>query len=330
MKHTAVIKTRPIRSGKFSTPDGALCGNGDIGVILGDQKNGMSCHISKADFWLANEKDFAYGGIKPVGTLNFDIPFELYENYYVEQRMDEGELFCRFSDGNRFFEVMIFVSHNSRTAFFELVCSDENDISEPKFIPSDLEYGSLEEKEDDGIKYYARSFSGDELHFDTRLTAAVKSVRMNNRIISAVSLNTNFDSGNDAEKLNRLSEELFEKEKRENRNWWKAFHEKSSFKCSDSFLEMNWYASQYMLAVCSLNRDFPPGLYGNFITTDKINWKGDYHLNYNYQGSFYGACSSNHVELTDCYAAPLLSFGREEKSILKIFSVSRAFFIPSQ
>ena len=135
MKHTAVIKTRPIRSGKHSTPDGALCGNGDIGVILGEHKNGMSCHISKADFWLANEKDSAYGGIKPVGTLDFDIPPEMYENYYVEQRMDEGELFCRFSDGKRFFEILIFVSHNSRTAFFELVCSDESYILEPRFVP---------------------------------------------------------------------------------------------------------------------------------------------------------------------------------------------------
>ena len=328
MKHTAVIKTRPTRSGKHSTPDGALCGNGDIGVILGEHQNGMSCHISKADFWLANEKDSAYGGIKPVGTLDFDIPFELYKNYYVEQRMDDGEIFCRFSDGKRFFEILIFVSHNSRTAFFELVCSDESYILEPRFVPSDLEYGSLEEKEENGIKYYTRSFSGDELHFETRLTVAVKSVRNKNRVISSVSLNTNFDSGNDAEKLDRLSEELFEKEKRDNRNWWKAFYEKSCFKCSDSFLEMNWYASQYMLAVCSLNRDFPPGLYGNFITTDKVNWKGDYHLNYNYQGSFYGACSSNHVELTDCYAAPLLALRERGKEYSEKFLGQKGVFYP--
>lgn len=50
LKHTVIIKSRPVRTGKHSAPDGAICGNGDVGVILGEHDNGLSCFISKADF----------------------------------------------------------------------------------------------------------------------------------------------------------------------------------------------------------------------------------------------------------------------------------------
>ncbi|WP_376769353.1 hypothetical protein [Paenibacillus germinis] len=33
------------------------------------------------------------------------------------------------------------------------------------------------------------------------------------------------------------------------------------------------------MACCSRNKAFPPGLFGNWITTDTPSWAGDYHLN---------------------------------------------------
>lgn len=59
-----------------------------------------------------------------------------------------------------------------------------------------------------------------------------------------------------------------------------------------------------------------------------MNWKGDYHLNYNYQGSFYGACSSNHVELTDCYAAPIMDMRERGKRFSKDFLGISGVFYP--
>jgi hypothetical protein len=42
--------------------------------------------------------------------------------------------------------------------------------------------------------------------------------------------------------------------------------------------------------------------------SDEPFWAGDYHLNYNYQAPWWGAYSSNHIELTEPYDAPLKAF----------------------
>lgn len=59
-------------------------------------------HSAKCDLWMADEHRDNNGGIKPLGYVDFDVPEALYKNYYVEQRMDEGVLYCRFKDGERF------------------------------------------------------------------------------------------------------------------------------------------------------------------------------------------------------------------------------------
>lgn len=326
MKHTVIINKRPVRTGKHSTPDGAICGNGDVGVILGEHENGLACYISKSDFWFGGEKGEDDGGIKPVGILKIDVPKALYGNYYVEQRMDEGELFCRFSDGSESVEVLIFVSHNSNSVWLETSYSQDIKAKPPVFLPADLKCGTLEEKEADGAKIFKKEFKGDELVFETSLTVAAREKKFDNKYICSLTLNSNFD--NAQLKSEEITEDNFEKEHRDNLKWWENFYKKSGFKTSDDFLEMNWYASQYLLAVCALNNDFPPGLYGNFITKDRVNWKGDYHLNYNYQGSFYGACTSNHVELTDCYASPVLDLMKRGQAFSRDFLNQKGVFYP--
>lgn len=102
MKHTVTITTPPERSGKYAIPDGGLCGNGDMSAILGNSGTGLRVYLAKCDLWMADEHRYTNGGIKPLGYVDFDIPADLYKNYYAEQRMDEGELFCCFKDGERF------------------------------------------------------------------------------------------------------------------------------------------------------------------------------------------------------------------------------------
>lgn len=309
-----------------STPDGAICGNGDVGVILGEHENGLSCYVSKSDFWLAGEMGGDDGGIKPVGMLKIDVPKKLYNNYHVEQRMDEGEIFCRFSDGNESIETLIFVSHKGNSIWIETTYSNGLKAISASFAPADIKSGTIKKKEIGSTKVFKREFKGDNLVFGTRLTVAVSQKIFNNKCICNIVLNSNHDGTPLI--LEELSEEKFEEEHNDNLKWWENFYKKSSFKTSDTFLEMNWYASQYLLAVCALNNEFPPGLYGNFITKDGVNWKGDYHLNYNYQGSFYGACSSNHVELTDCYATPILAMQKRGNEFSKKFLNQKGVFYP--
>jgi len=83
--------------------------------------------------------------------------------------------------------------------------------------------------------------------------------------------------------------------------WWAGFWGKSFIDLSDGFMTNLWYLNQYFLACCSKQGKTAPGLYGSWITNDSSWWRGDYHLDYNFQQQYWGVYSSNHVELAYPY-----------------------------
>lgn len=329
MKHTVVITTKPVRSGKESIPDGALAGNGDLSVILGNSDKGLRIYIAKCDLWKANEHPDSDGGIKPLGYVDFDIPENLYNNYYAEQRMDEGEIFCRFAQGEDYAEIKIIVCAVKNDIFFETKASSDRLISKPRFTMFNCNADELKDENIGVIHMITRVFQNHELAFDCRVSVGIRKFADNKYVLCA---STNFDSETfEADVLSRLkdfSEELYQKEKNQHYDWWNKFYAKSEFKTDDEQLELNWYACQYHLAICSGNINFPPGIYGNFITTETERWHGDYHLNYNYEAPFYAVFSSNHPELSDCYFAPLEEFVPRGREYAKKYLNCNGIFYP--
>ena len=53
----------------YKIPAGAMCGNGDLGVVFDHNDNGLVIHISKCDFWKFNHGVHKDGGIKTVVNL---------------------------------------------------------------------------------------------------------------------------------------------------------------------------------------------------------------------------------------------------------------------
>ncbi|MGN0533103.1 MAG: glycosyl hydrolase family 95 catalytic domain-containing protein [Eubacterium sp.] len=329
MKHTAVITTPPKRCGKESIPDGALTGNGDMSAILGSSGNGMRVFIAKCDLWKANQHPESDGGIKPLGYVDFDIPEYLYNNYYVEQRMDESELFCRFAYGESFAEIIITVCAVKNDIFFEIKSSEKNLISNPRFTMLNCNADEIKNFSQNNIHTVTRIFQNEELAFDCKVCAGIRGFAENKYVFCA---STNFDSNTFEEDvathLDEFNEKLYRYEINEHCNWWKNFYGKSEFILSDPQLELNWYACQYHLAICARNNGFPPGIYGNFITTETERWHGDYHLNYNYEAPFYAACSSNHTELTDCYFSPLEEFMPKGREYAQKYLNCRGLYYP--
>ncbi|HUT25528.1 MAG TPA: LamG-like jellyroll fold domain-containing protein [Sumerlaeia bacterium] len=90
--------------------------------------------------------------------------------------------------------------------------------------------------------------------------------------------------------------------------WWRDFWSKSRIEIGDPLIEKFYYGSHYIMACCSRTGKAAPGLFGNWITTDRPDWNGDYHLNYNYEAPWWGVYSSNRVELADPYDPPLMDF----------------------
>lgn len=307
MEHIAVISKPPELSGRNSTPDGAITGNGDLAVILGNSPDGMRIFLSKTDVWHAVEKEND-GGLRPIGYIDIPIPKCPYENYHVEQNMDDGYLYCRFAGASDDIEIEIRVSANENSVLLEFKTETSTcpllsayDIGE-----TTGRNGTFKSEDIEGV---FRSFDEEGCLFETHVYAAIRPIDTKRYYVFIA---TNHDCDDPvalvSEKLTNITEKRFDALKNDHAEFWKNFWSKSSFALSDDELENQWYASQYFLAITARNPKFPPGLYGNFVTVERPNWHSDYHLNYNYQAPFYAACSSNHPELTDCYLSPLEDF----------------------
>ena len=78
--------------------------------------------------------------------------------------------------------------------------------------------------------------------------------------------------------------------------WWKDYYLLSWVDLGDPELNRLYYNSQYIFGSGTREGSQASGLYGVWITSDLSRWCGDYHLNYNFQGPFYGSYSSNRMQ----------------------------------
>ncbi len=80
----------------YKIPAGAMCGNGDLGVVFDNDEKDLVIHISKCDFWKFGSGAHGEGGIKTVGNLRID-NIDL-EKYNIKQYFDKGLLECKFGN----------------------------------------------------------------------------------------------------------------------------------------------------------------------------------------------------------------------------------------
>jgi len=90
--------------------------------------------------------------------------------------------------------------------------------------------------------------------------------------------------------------------------WWDEYLVRSWIDIGDPVLEEHYYQSLCMLGAASRDPEFPPGIFGTWVTGDKPSWTGAYTLNYNHYAPFYGLYSANRIEQADPQDAPLLAF----------------------
>ena len=83
-----------------------------------------------------------------------------------------------------------------------------------------------------------------------------------------------------------------------------AFWQKSSVYFEDDLLETCWYAAMHIKRSILRKGLTPPGLFIPSTLQPYSLWKGDYHLNYNFQSIFLGDYESNHPDTGDaCFDA---------------------------
>lgn len=106
----------------------------------------------------------------------------------------------------------------------------------------------------------------------------------NRALRQARELLAQYDTRNEIEALHRA-----------HLRWWQDYYMLSWVDFCDADLNRIYYGQQYIFGSTVRENAVAPGLYGVWRTQDTPGWQGDYHLNYNFQATWYGACSGNRI-----------------------------------
>jgi hypothetical protein len=309
--------------------DGPILGNGDLGVALSGPPEAQRYWIGKCDFWKA-KPHFPNGGPRLIGGIDLLVPDLDAASYHIEQRLCEADVIATFQTPDRSFSIHSWVPANENLLVITASNAGAPVNVQPRLWIQKSGGSETEECREGGIAWAHRRFESKDLEWPTGAAIALSCLggaldgftledRQSITLVAAVCTNHDReDFGHFA--LNRvrdLTQAELETIQTRHLAWWKAFWSKSCVQLPDPLIEQFWYGSHYIMASCSRNPRFPPGLLGHWITTDRPVWASDYHLNYNHQAPWWGVYSSNHVDLAEPYDAPILEYvpqGRENAS----------------
>ena len=307
------------------TPSGAICGNGDLSVIFDNENNDLIIHMSKCDFWKFSTGSHSSGGIKTIGNIR--IKNILFDRYEVKQYFDKGLMDCIFDHAT----IELFVSPDN-CIYLTLNAPDNG-----SFPSLDIEMAETSDSDnfkysDNGLDWYLRKFEGESVvlnsgvsvccrRYPTVLKNGYKSVSF------CVAVVSNFDSKSYVSRsIQLVVDSDMNKAKKDTELYWKQYFNLSKVTLSDKKLEKAYNGSLYLLGCCTGNNAFPPGLFGNFIVNDNVPWKGDYHLNYNFEAPFYCLFSANRIQNAECYIQPLLDMIDKGNSFAKYENCKGIYF----
>ncbi|MBO5858514.1 MAG: hypothetical protein J6R20_01910 [Clostridia bacterium] len=302
----------------YKIPAGAFSGNGDLGVVFDNDETDLLLHISKCDFWKFTPGAHKDGGIKTVGCLrirNVDL-----SEYNIKQYFNKGLFDCRFGNA----ELEFFIAPENLICFEiktpETEKTPEISIELPETCDS---INSSSER--NGIESFCRKFSGSNLERESAVSLCLRKIETNvtdGFCVSryCVSVVTNFDASDYESKSFDMALNCdYGTCKSKTEEKWEKFFSASKINIDDKEIEGFYNSSLYLLASCMGNKEFPPGLFGNFITDDFFPWAGDYHMNYNYEAPYYCVFSSNHPELFDGYMTPVNEMKEDAKKFAGFF-----------
>jgi alpha-L-fucosidase 2 len=342
-RYNAILTSPPKMVPASKTPDGALAGNGDIGLTLGGTPGKLEFYLGKNDFWRAYPV-YPGGGIAQPGGLTVAIDDLRGASYYAEQVMDKAAIKGKFDKGDLHVRLNAWVAATRNIVFAEFTANKSCEIK-LKLWPRHGNTSVTDSGVNNNIYWVSRSFENTPLlEWPCHVAMAMKvidgaisndqSVKLlpGRKITIALVIYTNFDKRNWREsainEATSLSKDSFEEIRLAHENWWRNFWARSDVRIGDSFLEKYYYASQYLFACTTRSGKFAPGIWGSFITQDSTAWGGDYHLNYNYQAPYWAAYSSNYIDLTDNFDQPLLDYMEEGKRLAKMLLHINGIYYP--
>lgn len=307
-------------------PDGPLMGNGDVGAVFSAKDNELRLYFTKNDFWFARPGRDG-GGIKPFAYLQLFLADDPYDICYsAKQRIlhAETEYEISFRNGGGIpqqLSVISYVLRQENILITEISC----DMGDPRIsvdlVPVCDLHADFSHNISGNLISVAKSYESEKALFNTRGFAQCKifgkdvnffRLFKGERVRIVTSILTNHDATDYEERVKRIHNDNFEAVlpslRSEHDRLWDEFWQSARVDLpSLPEIERFWYASHYLMACCSKEGKFAPGLFGNWVTTNYADCGGDYHLNYNYEAPWWGAYSSNMISMTEPYDHPLLA-----------------------
>ncbi len=331
-QHRIVFHDPPKSTPADHAIDGPLMGNGDLGIAMSGTVWEPRFWIAKNDFWKLRKGHRFGGGPAPIGGLDLQIrDLKRVGRYHIEQDLYHAETVGIYCTDVREVRLCCWVAATRNIFVIEIECLEPNTEAPTRFEPElwiQSGRGSqAQEQLDADLLQGSRCFSA---HCDIETGAAVAAaviagpeagnalgftLNPGERAIIAIAVCSNFEQDDylDAACKTVLSLkdggiEAIDELRHAHHQWWQQFWNESAVHIDDPLIEKQYYLSQYILASSSRNPDFPPSIFGTWVTTDTPLWMGDYHLNYNHMAPYYGLYASNHLEQAAPYEAPILAF----------------------
>ncbi len=341
-QYKGVFTTPPQKVPTLKTPDGPIAGNGDVGIVYAGPPEKQNFYFSKNDFW-KTKRGYPEGGVCLPGGLMIAVDALKGASYYAEQSIDNGTITSVFRKGALTWKLKAWVAATENIVVIELSAEGEPCTVNLDFWAKEGNESRTESGVKDGFYWFSRHFDAHGLDWPTHLTASMKIMgaassnfllKPSGKVQLIVGFCTNHDKIDYFEeafrKVKNVSEASLSQLRTEHEKWWSAFWSESKVEIGDTLIEKHYYGSQYLLASCSRNKQFPPGLWGNSLTMDAAfdAWQGDYHTNYNFQAPWWGAYSSNHIALSDPYDAPILDYMESAKKHASEYLNCRGVYFP--
>ena len=340
--YKGIFKSPPTHIPTGKTPDGPIAGNGDVGIVFSGTPDLQRFYFSKNDFW-KSKPGYPDGGVFLPGGLDIRVQAIKGASYYAEQVLENATLKVDFKTENAGYKLDSWVAASDNIVILQFA-SEKKTYDVNLNLWSQTGNGSINESGQDGEVYWVtRKFETPDLKWPTQIAIAMKvlggglrdfQLKPSERVQVAISFCTNHDNDNYFQtavaKVKNLTLHSIKTLRQDHETWWKEFWSQSMINIGDTLIEKYYYGSQYLLACCSRNKNFPPGLWGNSLTEDAsfTNWVGDYHLNYNHQSPWWGVFSSNQIKLADPYDTPILEYMPNAKIFAKEFLKCRGVYYP--
>jgi hypothetical protein len=310
-----------------------LLGNGFTGVALSGDPDSQVFYVARNDFWRLKSLDNeSYPAV--LGKIELSVPRLKDASFEIEQQLYDAMTIARFRKNDFSVSYKVYVAATEDVMVVEigmegqgtlegsvrLALPDEREITdnpplEPAF-PGKMELNTAE----NGIRYLSRAFE-DSVDIPAKAAIALQvegfpdgrfTLTQGKPVRFVCAFSSNFKSDDCVaaaiQKVAECTREKIRETEKQHRQWWANYWEKSFVSIPDTLIERQYYLSLYGMASCSRDTDFPPPIFGTWITREIPSWSADYHLNYNHMAPFYALYSANRIEQAEPYYRPLLAF----------------------